>query len=204
MRQNLKVTMSPDPTPDPVGLDKMGLSIDVLIPESAWLESCEKPAIYCERAVRTAIGVAIADGFVVPETGIEVAVTLTSDHHVRELNRNYRNIDKSTNVLSFANLEAGGTDQFPDGAVIMLGDVIVAHETVLQEAKADGKIFSDHLTHMIAHGVLHLLGYDHQSDGDANHMEALEIEVLSRLGVGDPYARSELNHDTKDKDKGNE
>lgn len=112
----------------------------------------------------------------------EVAIVLSDDATVRRLNRDYRHKDKPTNVLSFPL-----ADRLEGGE--LLGDVILARETVLAEAAEQGKSATDHLSHLVVHGVLHLLGHDHETDADARRMEALERRVLAGLGIADPYRR---------------
>ncbi len=102
---------------------------------------------------------------------------------MRKLNKTYRGKDKSTNVLSFPSGEAAESPR----ATRPLGDVAIALGTVKREAKAQGKTVDDHLTHLMVHAVLHLLGYDHESDPDAEEMEALERKALATLGIADPY-----------------
>lgn len=106
----------------------------------------------------------------------EVSLALADDAQVRVLNRDYRGKDKPTNVLSFES-----------GERPFLGDIVLALETVLAEAEDQGKKPADHLTHLVVHGVLHLLGHDHETKPDAKKMEKVEIEVLADLGVPDPY-----------------
>jgi len=117
----------------------------------------------------------------------ETSVALTSDARIHELNREYRDRDGPTNVLSFASLDAGEVESLPPDAPILLGDIIVAFETVEREVIAEGKAMTDHLTHMVAHGMLHLLGFDHIDEEDAAVMEELERDALAVLGVADPY-----------------
>jgi probable rRNA maturation factor len=109
----------------------------------------------------------------------EVAVLLTDDAAVRDLNARFRGKDQPTNVLSFPALEN------PEG---LLGDVALAFETCAREAGEQGKTLAAHLQHLVAHGVLHLVGYEHDVDADAQIMEALERRILTALGVADPYA----------------
>lgn len=105
----------------------------------------------------------------------------SDDEMIQILNREWRGKDKPTNVLSFPDGDEG------ENGVIHLGDVIVAHETLTQEAVEQGITFDDHLTHLLLHGSLHLLGYDHENDEDAKTMETLEIKLLAELGIKNPY-----------------
>ena len=117
----------------------------------------------------------------------ELAVMLTDDAGIRTLNRNWRGIDKPTNVLSFPALQPTGTGG-PDDAPRMLGDIAIAYETTRREADDEQKPFDHHLSHLAIHGFLHLMGYDHETDHDAEAMEGLEQEILAQLGIPDPYA----------------
>lgn len=114
----------------------------------------------------------------------EVSVVLTDDAEQRELNKQWRGYDKSTNVLSFPQLEP-----FSPVAGI-LGDITLARETVEREADEMGITFEAHFTHLVVHGFLHLLGYDHIEDDEAHQMESLETKILGSLGIADPYADS--------------
>jgi len=119
---------------------------------------------------------------------IEVSVVLTDDPAVRTLNREYRGKDKPTNVLSFAALD--GDDPLPPSGPVHIGDIILALETLQREAEELGKPLQDHFTHLLIHGTLHLLGYDHENDADANVMESLEISILSAFGIENPYSET--------------
>ena len=112
---------------------------------------------------------------------------LTDDARVRELNREWRGQDKATNVLSFPAAQPPGETPQP----LMLGDIAIAYETTRNEAEAEGKPFQNHLSHLAIHGFLHLLGYDHLDDDEAEEMEGLERDILATLGIADPY----LTHD---------
>ena len=105
-----------------------------------------------------------------------VVISLSDDASVRALNKQYRGKDRPTNVLSF-----------PDGEEMRLGDMILAYETVAREAEAQGKKLKDHVTHLTMHGVLHLLGYDHETDSDAKAMERKEIRLLAAMAIANPY-----------------
>jgi probable rRNA maturation factor len=120
----------------------------------------------------------------------EVAVMLTDDLAIRTLNKDFRGIDKPTNVLSFPAPEMDGVDG--EGAVPRtLGDIAIAYETLRREADEEAKPFLHHLSHLAVHGFLHLIGYDHETDGEAEEMEALEVAILAQLGIPDPYAERE-------------
>jgi probable rRNA maturation factor len=120
----------------------------------------------------------------------ELAVMLTDDAGIRTLNLNWRGIDKPTNVLSFPALPPTGAGG-PDDAPRMLGDIAIAYETTRREADDEHKPFDHHLSHLAVHGFLHLMGYDHEKDDDAEAMETLEQEILAQLGIPDPYADRE-------------
>lgn len=135
-----------------------------------------------EKAVQTAIAAAAEFE---PASG-EMSVVLTDDAAVQQLNRDWRKIDKPTNVLSFPASAPKGT-----GLPALLGDVIVAYETLKREATDENKPVVHHLAHLVVHGYLHLLGYDHQTDSEADAMEGLERQILARLRIADPYRMSE-------------
>ncbi|MDR0741354.1 MAG: apolipoprotein N-acyltransferase [Rickettsiales bacterium] len=116
----------------------------------------------------------------------EVSIILTNDTEIRALNKQYRGFDKPTNVLSFET-----------GDDVLLGDIYISFDTVMREAMKNKKFFKSHAAHMAAHGVLHLLGYDHIKDSDAQKMENLEIKVLKKLGIGDPYVEGEICHNKR-------
>lgn len=120
---------------------------------------------------------------------LHTSLLFTSDAVVHALNREWRQRDKPTNVLSFPMLERDDLiDLAPEGPPEMLGDIALAYETCAREAKEKGVSLADHAAHLIVHGLLHLAGHDHvDSDEDAEKMEALEIAILAKLGIADPY-----------------
>jgi probable rRNA maturation factor len=115
--------------------------------------------------------------------GAEVSLLLSDNAHVQSVNREWRGLDKPTNVLSFPAVEPSKLARAP-----FLGDIIIAYETVESEARLDDKAFADHYAHLVVHGFLHLLGYDHLDEADAQKMESLEIAILASLDIPDPYA----------------
>jgi probable rRNA maturation factor len=112
--------------------------------------------------------------------GAELAIVLTNDSAIRKLNRTWRGKNEPTNVLSFPADPHGGPHR-------LLGDIVIAYETLAREARAERKPFDHHLAHLAVHGFLHLCGYDHEGDRQAETMERLETAILARLGVPDPY-----------------
>jgi probable rRNA maturation factor len=154
---------------------------EVLVVAACWQEAPDAESII-QRAIAAAAESVDAD---VGEA--ELAVMLTDDSGIRTLNGNWRGIDKPTNVLSFPALQPEGARK-PGDAPRMLGDIAIAYQTTRWEADEEQKPFRHHLSHLAVHGFLHLIGYDHEKDADAEAMEALEIEILAQLGIPDPYA----------------
>jgi probable rRNA maturation factor len=142
--------------------------IQVEIEDAAWTTALPDAEAVAVRAAKAAL-----------RRKGSVAILLTDDETVRDLNHRFLGKDKPTNVLSFPALDN------PEGH---LGDVALAYGVCAREAQEQGKTLAEHLCHLTVHGVLHLLGYDHQSDGEAEAMEALERTLLHGLGVPDPYA----------------
>ena len=165
-------------------------SVSITVETPAWLEAVSDPERLCRRAVAAALTAAPAAAAPPGEVG----VVLADDATVRELNRRYRGVDRPTNVLSFPAAGAAGSMPAPAAGgdeAMPLGDVVLALETVAREAAERGVSVADHLTHLVVHGTLHLLGHDHGTDAEAATMEALETAVLAALGVADPYADDE-------------
>lgn len=163
----------------------IGVEIDVSIDDPAWQTDLPNPEMHCRRAIAAALAGRMDDAT------CEVSVMLTNDRHMARLNEKYRQRASATNVLSFAT-DGGSAGVAETG---LLGDVVLARETVVAEAAAQKKPVADHVTHLLIHGTLHLLGLDHQTDADADHMEALEVGVLERLGIADPYRESGMTHE---------
>ena len=149
----------------------------------------ESPLWNAQRGVKGLLRRAILEAAsMVPARGGELAVVLTDDRKIRALNRDWRAKDAATNVLSFPAGEPPGAR----GSPCLLGDIVIAYETTEREARAERKPFMHHLAHLAVHGFLHLAGHDHESDDEADAMEQLEIAILARLDVPDPYVRQQL------------
>jgi probable rRNA maturation factor len=165
--------------------------IAVTIEDETWLDDLPAAEDLCRRSVEAALRGAGMDY----SGPLEVSVLLTDDGAIQDLNARYRGKDRPTNVLSFPSgdprlspdMEVARVGAPDAGMPLLLGDVAVAHGTTAREASAAGKPVADHLSHLIVHGVLHLLGYDHEDDSDAEAMERLEVSILSGLGISDPY-----------------
>jgi probable rRNA maturation factor len=154
---------------------KAGVRCAVVVLDTAWAKSLPGAERLVRRAARAAIAGARRGGVK------SLNVALADDKSVQALNARDRKKDKPTNVLSY-----------PSGEKSFLGDVVLARQTVWREARAQKKTLADHVTHLVVHGTLHLLGHDHEtSDADANRMEALERRILKRLGIADPYLARE-------------
>ena len=155
------------------------VEIDLLVEGGDWPPEAELEAVTHE-----AIAAALAETGAAAPDGTELSVVFSNDAHIQELNAQWRGKDKPTNVLSFP--------AFPPkiGAPLppLLGDIVLAAETVAREAALEGKEVRHHITHLLIHGFLHLLGYDHETGEEAEEMEAVERRALARLAIPDPYA----------------
>jgi probable rRNA maturation factor len=153
------------------------IALDVEIEAGGWSEITG-----VEWLAQRAAEAAVAAARLGQEEELEATLLLTDDAAVRELNRQWRGQDKPTNVLSFPADMAS-----PPGEPRHLGDIALAYETLAREAEAEGKTLANHMAHLVVHGVLHLLGHDHESEGEAEEMERAEVEALAALGIPDPY-----------------
>ena len=160
--------------------------IDVAIEDDRWEAAIPELESLVTRAVEAGLAAAPAP----PDGPVEVSVMLTDDVTVQELNRTWRGKDKPTNVLSWPAEapapRADGTPPTPPD-VGEWGDIAIAYDTCAAEAAAQGKPFADHVTHLLVHATLHLAGYDHEREGDAETMERAERSILGGLGIPDPY-----------------
>ncbi len=149
----------------------MSIQTDIAIEDEGW-NAFDLDAL-CDQAI---VNVCAVLGY---EEDSELSIAFVDDARIQELNRQFRNKDKPTNVLSFP----------MDG--MMLGDIVLSSETIEREATTQGKMFEHHLTHLIIHGFLHLLGYDHMNEDSASEMEAIEIKALAQMGIDNPYELNE-------------
>jgi probable rRNA maturation factor len=174
--------MAPKPRPASPARPAVGnrgkIEVEVAIDAGSWPPEPELAALTRRAADRVLAACADAEA---PDS--ELSVVFTDDARVRVLNAGWRGKDKATNVLSFPAFPHGARGVFPP----MLGDIVLAAETVAREAEADAKPLADHIAHLIVHGILHLIGYDHESDAEAEEMENLERLILAGLGIPDPY-----------------
>lgn len=163
--------------------------VDTLIEDSRW------QAIGIEDIAEAAARAVMADQGL-PDAGFEISLLACDDRRISVLNEDFRGKPVPTNVLSWPAEERSSDREGarptaprpgPEGMPTELGDIAIAWETCAREAETQGKAMHDHVTHLLVHGLLHLLGYDHVRDPDADLMEATEVRILAKLGLDDPY-----------------
>lgn len=157
--------------------------------EAPWPDAIDWDAL-AVRAARAAIERTPHGELLTTPATVEISVRLTSDDEVHALNRQYRQKDKPTNVLSFPMVQPDLIDtvsQNSDDGELLLGDIVLAHGVCEREAAEKGVSVQEHATHLLVHGTLHLLGYDHMGDDEAEAMEEIERQALATLGIADPY-----------------
>ncbi len=158
--------------------------------EDPWPADTDWDAL-AARAARAAIERTPHGELLTTAAAVEISIRLTSDEEVRELNAQYRQKDKPTNVLSFPMVQPdliATVSQNSDDGELLLGDIVMAHGVCTREAMEKGVTTQEHATHLLVHGTLHLLGYDHMGDEEAESMEGIERQALASLGIADPYS----------------
>lgn len=162
----------------PGAAEDAGIAIDLVVEAGTWPSEAELEAI-----ARRAVDGVLAEIGVKAGQRSELSLVFSDDAHVRTLNAGWRGKDKPTNVLSFPAFPGHPAGKLPP----MLGDVVLAAETVAAEALAEGKPLAHHISHLIVHGILHLIGYDHETEAEAEEMEQTERRILAALDIPDPY-----------------
>lgn len=162
----------------------MELKVRLRTDDRRWKDTLPDVRPLIEKAARSAWKNGNRGDYEIPVRQAEVSILLTNNAEVHALNKQYRGVDRPTNVLSFAALD---DEDEPVVDPMLLGDIVVAFETTQREAEEQGCSLSDHLFHLIVHGMLHLIGYDHIEEPDAVEMETLEIDILAQNGIGNPY-----------------
>jgi probable rRNA maturation factor len=164
------------------------MMLDIAIEADPEWDSSSRWAPLVRSAAEAAIAESAFPKLTDSERPIELSIRLTSDDEVKALNARWRGKDKPTNVLSFPQCEPDELDRIaPAGPELMLGDIVLARGVCEREAEEKGVPLEEHATHLLVHGTLHLLGYDHQDDPSAEEMESREVRALERLGISDPY-----------------
>lgn len=196
--------METEGAPELYEISKGNAHIELIIEEQDWHDYIDDSIIaQCQAAALAALNAAPASNISVddPHNKERLAVLMFSnDHAVHQLNSTYRGKDKPTNILSFPATQTPAEENGVEGAAATkgfdepgeydphIGDAILALETIIQEAKQQEKPLKDHLTHLVIHGVLHLLGYDHETETEAEQMETLEKALLSNFEISNPYS----------------
>ena len=157
------------------------VDVDISIEDIAWRAALPDASAVCSAAVRAALQAER------PTTNFEVSVLLTDDDAMAVLNSQFRRRHGPTNVLSFANEHPGAAMD----ARHHLGDIVLARETIAHESDDQGKRLADHVSHLVVHGTMHLIGHDHQTEVGTATMESRETAILAALGIADPYAARE-------------
>jgi probable rRNA maturation factor len=158
------------------------MKIDMRVDSGAWKPPVKATVRHAVRQAATALSTA----------AVELAIVLTDDSAIRVLNRHWRGIDAATNVLSFPTKDAPGEPP-------LIGDIVLAYETIEREARSQRKPFAHHVAHLAVHGFLHLLGYDHERNSDAREMEQAERDILQRLAIPDPYRSVKTANQSRNK-----
>jgi len=171
------VRQEPDQEPDP--------AVDILIESEAW-QNLPDAGDIARQAIAAAASAMAASDAGIGLRNVEISLLLCDDDTIAALNGRWRGQEKPTNVLSFPAWPLHGGVMLQEKRP--LGDIAIAYETLVREARESGRTASAHLSHLVVHGYLHLAGYDHETDDEAGEMESLERDILAQIGVADPYA----------------
>ena len=166
--------------------------LNIVISDSNWERTLPDISNLCKQVFATTFAFMAKEEsseLFATKAALNINLSLSNDKEVHRLNKEFRGMDKPTNVLSFANIDAPDFEEelASSDDTLELGDIIIALETLEREAKEQNISLHDHLSHLLVHGLLHLLGYDHQEDDEAEHMESLEIKILQQLNIKNPY-----------------
>ena len=170
------------------------LDADVIVKSEQWHEEAEIEDII-EKLCSTIIPLTSLGELSSDELNVEISISLVCDSQMRQINSEFRDKDKTTNVLSFPSIDEnlirkdGIKATLGDVDYVFLGDIVIAYETLKKESLAQNKKFCDHLTHLVVHSILHLLGHDHEDENMAKEMESLEIKILQQMGITNPYIK---------------
>ena len=171
------------------------INIDVVVKSKKWQDE-KNIENFIDKTCKILIPLTDLKKILTKDFELELSVLLVSDAQIKKINSQFRQKNKPTNVLSFPALDEnlirniGIKKVVGSNDYLLLGDIIIAHETVKKESLAQKKQFRDHLTHLILHSILHLIGYDHEDEKMANTMEALEVKILKRIGIANPYQQT--------------
>ena len=165
------------------------ISVDIIVSDPRWRTAIAAPERCFSEVLANALDDCDGGPGALPAGQVEVTILLASDEDVRRLNRDYRHQDRPTNVLAFPNsfMAQNGRASNASPTPYLLGDIVLAYETVRTEAKRQKKSLTDHATHLVVHGFLHLCGFNHKDSPAAQRMEAKETAILARVGIAPPY-----------------
>ena len=170
------------------------VNIDIEVKSKKWLEIKNIEKFIESQAIKILAKSPLAE-FLNKKINFDLSISLCSNLQIRKINREFRDKDKPTNVLSFGNLDekiiqqSGLNKAIGTNKYIFLGDIILSYEYILKEANDNEKDFKNHLTHLLLHGILHIIGYDHEEEEMAKIMENLEIKILQEFNINNPYKK---------------
>ena len=165
------------------------VKIEVVLDDKTWLNYIDKTKIrsIAKKTLTTVMSLFEVDVKKNKNKTLELSIILTNNNIIRSYNKNYRNIDKPTNVLSFPIYEKEIIEELKNNNHLLIGDIVLSIDTIVEESKNQNKLFINHLTHLMVHSVLHLFGFDHIDTKEAENMETLEVSILKDFGIANPY-----------------